>query len=647
MSFLRATLRLFVAPLVLFGAAGADCAFASTRMPDQPGTASAARVQTPANDAYERGQELIRAGNPEAALVLWIALQDSLWAAEAEDPRIGVGFMETVIEHGLDEYREVATQIFYWAFSGRPAASERSRAEILAEGRRTFALTDPVIADYWMRRGEADPAALAVTIKKFWLERDPIPTTTTLNERLVEHWVRIVHARRNYIYNFSSPYRTDDRGVFYVKYGEPDRITSGILDISRFDLDLRGVSIEDIVAVDLAPRYEVWRYADLEPPAFTYFLFGNVDQTGPFEYVSGLGDIIGPNARIQRINGIRAQYYLELFYYGELGRAGGPYGDRQGELDRLWGQQRQPSQGVLEARSVQHSIDDTREAQRSKPPSFSELDSARKSALSAQLARVLVGREPRLLALAVASPRFQLTVDRRDLRGDLALAPFAASHVAIIRDQYLNEIGRADMVAVHEGAEMTTVELVHAPQIGHLTVAAEHIVEGQDREDAEEIGVLPGHQHFTVAPPLRRDAVQLEVSDLIVGIPPESVVGVDSLPLPLLPATQFSRQDPVRVFFDIYHPTGAEDGEARSFNVRVLVVPFTGLASPEQLARPEAGGRAAVTLTVESEAPTGRHYFDLDLRNELPGLQQLVLEVTDPNTGASRARAIAIVLLER
>lgn len=647
MSPLRATPTLLAAMWVLLAPAGAASASLSTPTPDQPGAVSAAGVQDPANDAYERGRELIRAGNPEAALVLWIALQDSLWEAEAEDPRIGVAFMETVVEHGLDEYREVATQIFYWAFSGRAVASEKGRAEILAEGRRTYALADSVIAEYWLRRGQADPAALAIAIKRFWLERDPTPTPTTLNERLVEHWVRIVHARRNYIYNYSSPYRTDDRGVFYVKYGEPDRIASGILDISSFDMDLRGVSIEEVVAVDLAPRYEIWRYADIEPPAFTYFLFGNVDQTGPFEYVKGLSEIIGPNARTQRINGIRAQYYLELFYYGELGRMGGPYGERQGELDRLWGQQRQPSEGVLEARSVQHSVDDTREAQRSKPPSFSEWDSARRSALSAQLARVLVGTEPRLLALAVASPLWQLQVDSRSLRGDLALAPFAASHAVIIRDRNLNEIGRADMVPVNERAEMTTVEMRHALQIGHVTVTAEHIVEGQELEDAEEIGVLPGHQHFTVPPPLRRDAVQLEVSDLIVGIPPESVTGLDSLPLPLLPATQFSRQDPVRVFFDIYHPTGMEDGDTRSFNVRVLVVPFTGLASPEQLARPEAGGRAAVTLTLESEAPTGRHYFDLDLRNERAGLQQLVLEVTDTTTGVSRARAISIILLQR
>lgn len=616
-------------------------------VPDLSAMAGAPQEQSPAADAYERGQELIRAGNPEGALVLWTALQDSLWETGAEDPRIGVAFVQTVAEYGLDEYREVGSQIFNVSFSGRTAASEAGRDEILAEGRRTFALMDSVLAAIWLRAGESDPGMLARTIKRFWVERDPTPTTT-LNERLFEHWERVVHARRNYVYNRSSPYRTDDRGIFYVKYGEPDRIVAGTLTISAFDRSRLGVSIADVVAVDLAPRYEIWRYANIDTPNFTYFLFGNVDQTGPFEYVKGLSDILGPNVRTQRINGMRAQYYLEYFYYIELGgRMGGPYGDRLAELESLWGQARLPPEGVLEARSADHALDDTREAQRPKVPSHSEFDDSRKSALSAQVARVMVDQEPRLLLLAVSSPLWRPTIERGELGGGIALAPFSASHTVVMRDQSLNEIGRASMVAVDEVGEITTVQLRHLPQIGHLTVAAEHVIEGQDLEDAEEVGVLPGHRHFAVGPLLRRDSVALEVSDLIVGIPPESIAGLDGMPLPLLPATQFSRADPVRVFFDIYQPTGAEAGETAPFNIRVLVFPFTSLASPEELLRTEGAGRTAITLAVESEAPTSRHYFDLDLRNETPGLQQLVLEVTDPRTGASRVRAVAITLLAR
>ena len=629
---------LCAAGAVILAAADSVSASGAGELPGQPGAANQAQ------DAYERGQSFIREGNPEAALILWVALQDSLWAAGAEDPRIGVAFLETVVEHGFDEYREVATQIFDRAFSGRAVASDEVRNEILAEGLRTFALTGGAIADFWQRAGRNNPALLARTIRRFWLERDPTPTTP-LNERLFEHWERIVHARRNYIYNYSSPFRTDDRGVFYVKYGEPDRIASGTLSVSSFDMQTRGVAIEDIVSVDLNPRYEIWRYANIEPPAFTYFLFGNIDQTGPFEYVKGLGEIIGPSARTTRINGIRAQHYLELFYYIELGRMGGPYGNRLSELERLWSEANLPPEGVLEARSVQHAFEDTQEAQRSRAPSHSAFDDSRKSALSAQLVRTLVGLEPRLLVLAVSSPLWKPVVDRSELRDGISLAPFSATHTVIARDQDLNEALRATMVDLDIEGNVSMLEMRHPSQFGHITVAAEHVIEGQDLEDAEDIGVLPGHAHFAVARPLRRDAVQFELSDLLVGIAPESVMGADSLPLPVLPATQFWLADPVRVFVEIYHPTGVADGETGNYDMRVLLVPFIGTATPEELARPEAGGRAAITVNIESEAPTGRHYFDLDLRNERPGLLQLVVEVTDPVTGVSRARAIPITLL--
>lgn len=629
------------AGLVAFGA-GSLPASGTSGFPDQPGAAAGSAAQ--AADPYERGQEMIEAGNPEGALILWVALQDSLWAAGAEDPRIGVAFMQTAVEHGFDTYQEVATQIFYWAFSGRQAGGETASSEILAEGRRTFLLTDSVIAQYWLGTGRNDPAVLARAIKRFWIERDPTPTTP-LNERLVEHWERIVHARRNYVYNYSSPYRTDDRGTFYVKYGEPDRITAGTLTISAFDLQYRDLSVEDVVSVDLNPRYEIWRYANIEPPDFTYFLFGNVDQTGPFRYVKGLDAILGPSARTTRINGIRAQYYLELFYYIELGKMGGPYGSRLADLEMLWGQARQPNEGTLEAASVRYSTEDTWEAQRSKRPAHSPFDDSRKSALSAQLVRTLVDNEPRLLVLAVSSPLWRPAVDRDELEGGISLAPYSASHTVVVRDRDLNEVGRASMEQMSAEGDVSSLEMRHAIQIGHLTVAAEHVIQGQDLEDAEEVGVLPGHTHFAVAPPLRRDAVQLEISDMIVGISPETVTGAEAFPMPVLPATQFWRDDPVRVYFEIYHPSGLDDGTTGSFDVRILIVPFLGTATPEELARSEAGGRAAITLTIESGSPTGRHHFDLDLRNERPGLQQIVLEVTDPVTGARRTRAIPITLL--
>ena len=54
--------------------------------------------------------------------------------------------------------------------------------------------------------------------RKFWAARDPQPATP-VNERLVEHYRRVMHAREYYA-NGKQPW--DRRGDIYVRYGEPD-----------------------------------------------------------------------------------------------------------------------------------------------------------------------------------------------------------------------------------------------------------------------------------------------------------------------------------------------------------------------------------------------------------------------------------------
>jgi len=56
--------------------------------------------------------------------------------------------------------------------------------------------------------------------KRFWMEKDPEPETK-VNERLVEHFKRVKHAKE-YFTTGSFYERYDDRGRIYIKYGEPD-----------------------------------------------------------------------------------------------------------------------------------------------------------------------------------------------------------------------------------------------------------------------------------------------------------------------------------------------------------------------------------------------------------------------------------------
>ena len=591
-----------------------------------------------ASDPWQAGLQLIEAGDVEGGLLLWIDSRDSLTAAGAEDPRIGVRFIEEVVEHGLGNLSEMATEMFYWGLSRRGPFPGEIREDILAEGRRTFVLVDTLVAQYWERVGQEDPQALAIAVKQFWLERDPTPTTP-LNERLVEHWQRIVHARRDYVYNHSSPFRTDDRGVLYVKYGTPDRITRGHLGISSADQRAHGISDEDWARFDRQAQYEIWRYAKPDTRDFFYYLFGNVGGTGPFELVDGLHRLMPSNARAYKHRDIRFQYYLELFSYADLARMGGPYGQRLAELERRWYGSQAPTEGFLEAASQQFIEDDRWMAREPRPSASSALDDSPKSALSAQVARVLAGSEPRLLVLAVSSPLWRPRVERGTVGENLVLAPFAARHTVVIRDGRLEEITRGGMLPVTGRDDLSSMVLRHAPSIRHLTVTAEHSVEGE--EDPDSVGVLPGHRHFAVGPPLRRGESELEVSDLIVGLPPRPELPMDGVPVPVLPATRFWRLDLLRVYFEIYRPASIPEGESGEFDVRIRIDRLDGPLLPDR----EAIGRAVVTVTIDSPAPDGEHFFDLDLRNELPGDLRIVLEITDKTTGATRTRVTPVRLL--
>ncbi len=605
-----------------------------------------------ASDPFERGQALVEAGEPERALQYWVAVRDSLTAAGAQDPRIATAFVATATaEQALGRYDEIASLIFYWGFGAR-SFTDQAVDEVLAEGARTFALVGGDAAERWAQVGREDPAALALAIKQFWIEADPTPTTPA-NERLLEHWSRIAHARQNYVYNRSSPYHTDDRGLFYVKYGEPDRIVRGVLGINGAERRAWNIDSDFESRFDIQPQYEIWRYArPLQRGEFTYFLFGNTAGTGPFQQVSGLHEIIPTTARtspLARHNGVRAWYYLEFFYYQDMARMGGPFGQRFDELDQLWNRPRtgRMTEGTLDAVSQRYIQDDVTEHRRPLPPSWSEIADAPRSALSAQTARILDGAEPRILALAVSSPLWRPGVEDSEDR-EWELESYQAQHTAIFRDRRMEELGRAGLVPADRQANVSSAVLRHAAEIVHVTVAAQHEIE-DGRGAADRPQVYPGAAYFEIGPPLARRPGEMEVSDLVVGIAPPPELSLDGTPVPLLPATQFWREDLLRVYFELYRDLDTPSDDAGDFEVRVQIVPLAvGPTAPGQPPpRTPREPRATVEVSVESAGPTGRHFFDLDLRNERPGVLRIVLEVTDQETGAARARAVPVRLLER
>ena len=77
------------------------------------------------------------------------------------------------------------------------------------------------------------------TLDRFWARRDPAPITDA-NERLVEHYRRVAHAREHFSEE-ASPW--DARGDVYVRYGAPDHV-SRFNDI-RFEMDPGVVAVKE------------------------------------------------------------------------------------------------------------------------------------------------------------------------------------------------------------------------------------------------------------------------------------------------------------------------------------------------------------------------------------------------------------------
>lgn len=600
-------------------------------------------------DSYEQGLELLASGDIGGALSLWAEAREKLAGAGIEDPRIARAFVEAVAKYGLDDYAEVATDVFYWGFSGGPGPPGAATGdEIRAEGRRTFALADSLVAEHWAAVGRDDPASLAMAIKRFWIERDPTPSTP-VNERLVEHWQRIAHARKMFVYNHSSPYRTDDRGTFFVKYGLPDEITRGHAAVDAKEEAMYDISGYLRMAMDVSPQFEIWRYGTIHPGEATYFLFGNTGGTGPFEHVEGLHQMLPGNSwtRAGRRR-IRPGDVLQLVYYADLARAGGPFLRRYEELDRIWlASGRGPSAGALDAATTRFLTDDALDAMRPRPPAHSALDDLPRSVLSAQAVRILSDAEPRLLALAVTSPLWAVNADSAAIGDrDFDLAPYAARSTAVVRNGRLDEMLRADMIGTGDERDLFELVVRHVKPMRHLTVVAEHTVAGDQADSARR--VLPGQQHFDLGEPLSRATREVEVSDLLVGLPPDAESAAGTWDWPLLPGTRFWRADVLRVYFEAYHPAGAPADRPRNLELRITVVPGgrLGTLDPPTPATIAAGELASIGITLQSRAPDDAHFFDLDLRNEPAGLLWVVIETTDPETGTTHFRTTPVTLLE-
>lgn len=177
-----------------------------------------------------QGLELEQQGKPEQALKLW---QQAIGELDIPSVAIATEYLRMATQHELRDYYPSASSQYRWGMSGNDITSMKVNRQALKEElARLEPLVDRDEFKSWQTMlGENEPS-LFKEIMQFWLRLNPRPATT-YNERLVEHWERIVYAREQFTRNNEPPYGTDARGRYYVKYGEPARVDSGRVKVTR------------------------------------------------------------------------------------------------------------------------------------------------------------------------------------------------------------------------------------------------------------------------------------------------------------------------------------------------------------------------------------------------------------------------------
>ena len=316
--------------------------------------------------AYERGTEELDRGNVSQALyILYYSYQQSA----SVDSRIGIEFIRVVSANNMRSYYEPATQVYYRALTDGDGM--QSRVAVRQEIERLKPIIGDGIFRQWMNWWDEENDELGTDMKGFWVQNNPTPANPT-NERLIEHWQRIVESKERFNKNQTTVYGADERSLIYIRYGEPNRMKNGILTLQSFNIrnwlenqlapdrtnenrppgNMEDADFEIMQRLQNAiyefhryPEYEVWFYDQVVEPQDQpiIFLFGTDVRNDEFALQTSLEDFIPERAfhvdkeeDEESLNftraGITPALILQLLYYEQLAQVDDFFAQRLNEL---------------------------------------------------------------------------------------------------------------------------------------------------------------------------------------------------------------------------------------------------------------------------------------------------------------------------
>lgn len=302
-------------------------------------------VSFPLNDIkdyYERGLNEQEQGNYEKALEIWAEAQNNL---DESDFRISHSFIKLVAKENLEDFYTTASEIYFWGLDGK--LDDHEKNALLNElsymrpllGRKKYKNIEEKI-----QNGDSK---VFKELSNYWNSLDPTPLSA-YNERLIEHWQRIIYANNHFLKINSE--ELDDRADVYIKYGKPYYTKDGQLTytpsfvtrILKEGIQTPSFASANQMAISSTQRmnlenrirqyheyarYEVWIYRDLNDDIQnTVYMFGTRSGTSSFRRIQSVDDFI-PSAAYR-------SYLQHNYSFSGQGSGGGISGGGSEDAER-------------------------------------------------------------------------------------------------------------------------------------------------------------------------------------------------------------------------------------------------------------------------------------------------------------------------
>lgn len=523
-------------------------------------------------------------------------MKESIEQNNCYQPAAAFLFIDIMISNKAIEHFEFAEMLYNRSLINSNNDSSELRA-IKNEARNLLPLLSAEEKKVWEQKISNDNPTLANEIRNFWKIRDPVFSTST-NERLREHWLRIAHAREEYTKNKDGIYNTDDRGTIYIKLGPPTFKRSGMLTLNSTEIrsklyDLSffkgGISQRQLFNLSMSIKqqympqyYEVWVYKNLDTRRPALFIFGESADRGSFGMRKSVEEFIDSGSNRMGLTssysfdtgprGLTAAPFIQMSLYNKLSTIDIYFGRQLTQYDQNWLKYLKGDMNFSSLKTLNSSWQaerELREIQQEAPETRSDIESRLKLVdQDYKIYRFLNDENNPVTKILVFGTPHDKILDNDALIFQHQYPDYELDHALRIFDESGSQI-YADKAGIplyeENNSERLQAIMLEVPTFGNnyqpnrytLMLSSEISripTATNDRETPDRVIIAAQNEKLTQMKSLEQSPDSLEISDIIWGYKSEQKNhNIEELDFAIPIDSKISANRNLMIYFETYH----------------------------------------------------------------------------------------------